>query len=146
MECQVHSHVWLHSLAVVAVCFISLLGFAEVPFRNIISKVNTMPRIQVLEDEQAQHWCSWGRQAGGSSAAHQHPPFVLVCAGYICYTPSDQHIMLPSLFYVCLKVWGIFSTLSCIVSPTLTSATQLVYVHSHRRQPGAESQVPSSHG
>lgn len=131
MECQVHSLVWLHSLAVVAMCFVSLFGFAEVHFRNDISKVNTTSRIQVLD---------------GSSAAHQPPPFVLVWAGHICYTLNKEHIMLTSLFYVYLKVWGISSTLFCIVSPTLTFATQLVCVPSHRRQLGAESQVPSSHG
>lgn len=146
MECQVHSQVWLHSLAAVGMCFISLFGLAEVHSKNNISKVNMMPGTQVLEDEQEQCWCSRGRQADGSSAAHQHPPFVLVCAGHICYTPKEQHMVLPSLFYVCLKVWGILSSLYCVVSPTLTFATQLACVHSHRRQLGAESQVPSSHG
>lgn len=32
------------------------------------------------------------------------------------------------------------------MSPVLIFATQLVCVHSHRRQLGTESQVPSSHG
>lgn len=92
----------------------SLFGLAEVRCKKDVSKVSAMPGVLVLGGERV-HWrCSRGVQADGSSAAHQHPPFVLGWVGYICYTPSWQRIMPPAYLYVDLKVWGIFSLCYCI--------------------------------
>lgn len=128
-ECWAHSQVLLHSVAVVAVCFISLSGPAEVHCKKDISKVSMMPRVQVLVGKQVHRRCSQGVQADGRSAAHQHPPFVLGWAGYICYTPSQQCIVPPAYLYVDLKVWGIFSLCYCITICWRLPHSWYIFIH-----------------
>lgn len=142
-ECWAHSQGPLHS--VVAVCLISLYGLAEVHCKKDVSKVSTIPRVPVLVGEQAHRRCSREVQADGSSAAHQHSPFVLGFHRlHLLYTQTTAHCA-TSLF-VCRSKGLRCLQLMLLYHHMLTFATQLVRLHSLRRKRRAESQASSRHG
>lgn len=143
-ECWVCSPVPLYSVAVVAVCLISLFCLAGVHYKKDVSKASTITGVPVLVGEQAHQRCSLGVQADGSSAAHQHPPFVLGFSRlHLLYPQSTAHRASS------LSVWrskGLrYLQLMLLCRHMLMFATQLVHIHSLRRQRRAESQASSSH-
>lgn len=147
-ECWARSQVLLHSVAVVAVSFILLFGLAEVHCKKDVPKVSAMSRVRVSVGEQVHRRCSSGVQADDSSAGHQHPPFVLGWAGYICYTPSQRRISSPDYLYVDLKVWGIFSFCYCMTICWRLPHSCWVFIDwggngelNHEHPPAADSSV-----